>query len=181
MLKPIDLLVGLKILSSDSSLTQMELATKLCLSSSQVNSAIKTLLAAKLLTLRHDKPFPVVVAMEEFVLSGVKYCYPAKIGELTVGMPTAHAAEPLVQEIISNGDPVPVWPYVDGKVRGVALEPLHKNVPKALTEYPDPELLIFLVLIDALRIGRAREKTLAEKYLRQQFKKASARIEENYA
>lgn len=176
MLKPIDLLVGLKILTNDPALTQMELASRLCISSSQVNSAIKILVISKLLNLKNNKPVPIVSALEEFVLSGVKYCYPVKVGELTIGVPTAYAAEPLVKEIAEQNDPIPVWPYVAGGARGLALEPLHKNVPKALSEFPDPELFVYLVLIDALRIGRAREKNLAVKYLRQQFAKAKEKL-----
>lgn len=53
-------------------------------------------------------------------------------------MPTAYAAEPLSHEISVGNDPIPIWPYAQGKSRGVALEPLHKNVPKALSQFPDP-------------------------------------------
>lgn len=176
MLKPIDLLIGLKIACSNLNLTQIELANKLCLSSSQINSAIKILITANLFTLKNDKPYPIIFAIEEFVLSGVKYCFPAETGELTIGMPTAYGADPLRAELMPNRDPIPVWPYVAGKNRGIAMQPLHKNIPLALTQYPDPELLLILVLIDALRIGRARDKAIAEKHLHQQFNKIATRL-----
>lgn len=169
MLKPIDFLVGLKILTSKPDWTQMGIAGELCLSSSQVNSAIKQLLESNLFTLRQRKPFPIYAAMQEFILSGMPYCFPAKTGELTVGTPTAYAAEPLSLAITRGKDPIPVWPYAQGKCRGVAVEPLHKNVPKALSLFPDPHLHDILVLIDALRIGRAREKKMAEKLLTVKF------------
>lgn len=165
MLKPIDLLVGLKILTSKQEWTQMGLAAELCLSSSQVNSAIKQLVEANLFTIRQGKACPVFAALKEFILYGVSYCFPAKTGELTVGVPTAYAAEPLSHEISVGNDPIPIWPYAQGKTRGVALEPLHKNVPKALSQFPDPHLQEILVLLDALRIGRAREKKIAQKML----------------
>lgn len=165
MLKPIDLLVGLKILTSKQEWTQMGIAAELCLSSSQVNSAIKQLLDANLFTLRQGKAYPVYAALKEFILYGASYCFSAKTGELTVGVPTAYAAEPLSYEIAAGSDPIPIWPYAQGKNRGVALAPLHKNVPKALSQFPDPHLKEMLVLLDALRIGRAREKKIAQKLL----------------
>lgn len=177
-LKPIDLLVALKILTIDKHWTQMELASKLCISSSQVNSAIKVLVAAKLLLIQGSRNLPIVNSLEEFVLYGVKYCFPVKVGELTIGIPTAHAAAPLSKELVNNTDPLPVWPYANGEARGLALEPLHKNVPKALHDFPDQELFDYLVLIDALRIGRAREKNIATKLLQQLFaQKRNSKIE----
>ncbi len=174
MLKPIDLLVGLKIVTSDVNWTQMGVASELCLSSSQVNSAIKQLLDSGLLAKVNDKPFPVLAAIEEFIIFGMKYCFPAKLGALTVGVPTAYAAEPLSQQIMPGNDPIPVWPYADGKKRGVAIEPLHKNVPKSLALSPDENLQEILILIDALRIGRARERNLATEFLRKKFKEIGA-------
>src|SRR5437016_3946200 len=126
MLKPIDLLVGLKLLTSKPDWTQMGIAAELCISSSQVNAAIKQLLEGNLFTLRQGKAYPVYAALKEFILYGVSYCFPAKTGELTVGIPTAYAAEPLSHAISVGTDPIPVWPYAQGKSRGVALEPLHK-------------------------------------------------------
>jgi hypothetical protein len=169
MLKPIDFLVGLKILTSKQGWTQMGIAGELCLSSSQVNSAIKQLVESNLFTLRQGKPYPIYAAMKEFILTGMPYCFPAKTAELTVGMPTAYAAEPLSNQITLGNDPIPIWPYAQGKSRGVALEPLHKNVPKALSLFPDHHLYEILVLIDALRIGRAREKKMAQKLLTTKF------------
>lgn len=165
MLKPIDLLVGLKILTSKQDWTQMGIAAELCLSSSQVNAAIKQLIEGNLFTVRQGKAYPVYAALKEFILFGVPYCFPAKPAALTVGLPTAYAAEPLKHMIAAGNDPIPVWPYAQGKSRGVALEPLHKNVPKALSQFPDPNLHEILVLLDALRIGRAREKSIAQNLL----------------
>lgn len=165
MLKPIDLLVGLKILTSKQDWTQMGIASALCISSSQVNAAIKQLIEGNLFSLRQGKPQPVYAALKEFILFGAPYCFPAKLAELTVGVPTAYAAKPLSDEISLGRDPIPVWPYAQGKSRGVALEPLHRNVPKALLQFPDSDLHEILVLLDALRIGRAREKKMAQKLL----------------
>ena len=165
MLKPIDLLVGLKLLTSKKGWTQMGVAAELCLSSSQINLAIKQLLLANLFIMRHGKPYPIYAALKEFIIHGVPYCFPVKMEKLSVGIPTAYAAKPLSNVISLGNDPIPIWPYALGKSRGIVLEPLHKNVPKALIDFPDENLYEILVLIDALRVGRAREKNIAQKLL----------------
>ena len=74
------------------------------------------------------------------------------------------AADPLKGELADYpGLPV-VWPYAMGKVRGLALEPLHPMVSKAALA--DPELWQRLALVDALRSNDgARVRQLAEKLL----------------
>ena len=73
------------------------------------------------------------------------------------GWPTSHSAPPLSKKIVSEEQYV--WPDPDGKVRGQAVEPLYYSVPHAVKN--DPALYEMLALIDALRIGKAREKKLA--------------------
>ncbi|HEV3147196.1 MAG TPA: hypothetical protein VGZ24_00970, partial [Chthoniobacterales bacterium] len=74
-----------------------------------------------------------------------------------------YAAEPLKSEIAVSSDLPPVWPWQDGNTRGVGLEPLYKNVPRAALH--DPALYQLLALVDAIRDGRARERNLAERDL----------------
>ena len=63
--------------------------------------------------------------------NGVKYAFPVQRGETTRGMPTAHAAPPLSDQIADNkGDLPPVWPDPDGEVRGATLEPLTSPEPR---------------------------------------------------
>jgi hypothetical protein len=78
-------------------------------------------------------------------------------------MPTAYAAPPLRERIADGGDPPPVWPDPHGTVRGLTLEPLHRAAPGAARR--DSELYTLLILIDALRDGRARERQMAEREL----------------
>lgn len=176
MLKPIDLLVGLKILCHHGRWTQMEIANKLLISASQVNNAIKELLQAELLVYQNKQAVPVYAAFEEFLIAGVKYCFAVNMGELTVGIPTAYAATPLNQEILVGNDPIPVWPDAEGTHRGLTLEPLHPNVPKALRQYPNVALHDLLTLVDAMRIGRAREKALAKKMIALNIQKQAVNI-----
>ena len=68
---------------------------------------------------------------------------------------------PLNALIAPSSDPVPVWPYADGSVRGVALTPLYPSAPAAALR--SPALYENLALFDALRMGNARERKLAVK------------------
>ena len=97
-------------------------------------------------------------ALEEFLVHGLKYVFPARRGPLARGVPTAHSAPPLDKLIVDDGTPL-VWPDSEGTVRGETLEPIYKTAPMAARR--DPRLYTSLVLIDAIRAGRARERKLA--------------------
>ena len=90
---------------------------------------------------------------------------------MTRGVPTRYAASPLRQHLEQGKEPPPVWPYVEGLVRGYSYAPLHKNVPKAALA--DPHLYELLVLVDALRDGKAREREIAVKELTKRLQGAS--------
>lgn len=98
-------------------------------------------------------------AVEEFLIHAVPYLAPVEPGPLVRGMPTAWAAKPLSEIIAASGDPPPVWPDSQGKVRGQSVEPLSDRAV-ALSQ-DDPALHIWFSLIDGIRIGRTREKELA--------------------
>ena len=85
-------------------------------------------------------------------------------GGLTRGMPTAHAAPPLRDQLAASDAPAPVWPDPEGTVRGEEFAPLYRSVPQAARA--DERLYELLALVDALRGGRARERELAVKELR---------------
>ena len=161
MLQPLDLLVSLKLVAlNDGAIFSLEeLARELFISPSSVSRSTARATDAGLLSVGRK---PKRKALLEFVLYGVPYVYYVKPGETTRGMPTAHAAPPL-SNIIGGGE-VPVWPYPLGEVRGHAVAPLHKSVPAAARR--DSRLYELLALVDALRIGRARERRLAAEELR---------------
>ncbi len=142
-------------------------AGDLALSPSQVHASLKRLERSRLTDAQTGRPL--LKAVEEFLIHGVKYAFPVQRGEATRGMLTAYAAPPLSDQIADDGDLPPVWPDAEGDVRGVTLEPLHKTVPKAARK--DPALRELLALIDALRDGRARERQLAEKELSARLRK----------
>jgi hypothetical protein len=91
------------------------------------------------------------LALMEFLQYGIKYVFPQKPGPVVRGIPTSHSASPLKEKIQSSEDYV--WPYAQGNIRGHSIIPLFVSAPGAALK--DNELL---ALVDALRVGRAREK-----------------------
>jgi hypothetical protein len=82
-------------------------------------------------------------------------------------MPTAAAAEPLKSRLLEDGEPPTVWPYAEGKVRGISIAPIYKGAPKAALI--DPRFYGVLALIDAIRSGKARERNLAIDLLKKEI------------
>lgn len=165
IIKPQDIVVLAKLLvqPDNKHWSQYSLASELCLSPSQINSAFKRLVSAGLITPYRppNKPQPIIQACEEFFIHALKYIFPAKLGEIARGMPTSYSGPSLKKQIITGNDPVPVWPYGEGEERGVALQPLYSSVPESISKHPDPKFYDLLTLLDAIRSGRAREKQLA--------------------
>jgi hypothetical protein len=54
------------------------------------------------------KDRPNISALEEFLVHGLKYAFPAEHGEVTRGIPTSYAAEPLESEVSMSNDLPPV-------------------------------------------------------------------------
>jgi len=96
-------------------------------------------------------------ALREFLVHGVRYAFPPVRGPETRGMPTAWSA-PALAGILPPGPPV-VWPAERATQRGEALAPLSGNVPDACRR--DPWLYEMLALVDAVRLGQARDRQLA--------------------
>lgn len=169
-LKPQDILVLLKLVALEGrSWSYAWLAVQLGMSPSQLHAAVKRALNAQLAIRREDAVVPHVRNLEEFLIHGLKYVFVPERGELTRGIPTAHAASPLKRHFASTAEPPPVWPDPEGQVRGMAFAPLYKLAPGASRE--DPKLYEFLVLADAIRGGRAREQQLAIRELKARFAK----------
>jgi hypothetical protein len=129
------------------------------MSASEVHAAVRRLREAKLVDPETGKVR--LEALRNFLVHGVPHAFPATQKEITRGMPTAWAAPALSKKIKSSEQLPPVWPDANGKVQGTAVEPLYPSVPGAAQR--NPALYDLLALVDALRIGRARERSIAEK------------------
>lgn len=163
-LKPQDVVVALKFCVYGSNRPPFaQIADDLGMSASEVHGAVKRAQAAGLLHRYEMLDRPNVSALEEFLIHGIKYVFPAERGGPTRGVPTSYAAEPLNQLIAPGDEPIPVWPHPEGKKRGIAFTPIYKTAPVAALR--DPVLYKYLALVDAIRDGRARERKLAEREL----------------
>ena len=143
----------------------MDLSVELGLSQTEVSFALERCRASGFLD--EAKKRVNRSALLEFLLHGLKYVYPAQPGSLCRGMPTAHSSPPLSKRIVSDPHDQYVWPYGDGKMRGQAVEPLYESVPLAAEK--DPSLHELLALVDALRVGRARERAIAAEVLEERI------------
>jgi hypothetical protein len=157
ILKPQDILVCLKLLliKNKNSIRLIDLAIMLDMSTSEVSQAIKRATFAGLMEKNNYQVFP--EALKELIFHGLRFFYPVRPGLLTRGIPTAHSAAPLNNKIKSST--VYVWPDPNGEVRGESIEPIYSSVPNAAKN--DQKLYEVLSLIDALRVGNAREKKMA--------------------
>jgi hypothetical protein len=136
-----------------------DLSQELGISASEVSESLNRSALAGLVT--PDKKAIQKRDLLEFLLHGLKYVYPQRPGGMVRGMPTAHSAPPLSDQIRSSEKYV--WPWAKGDVRGQEIEPLHSSLPKACSR--DKKLHELLSLVDALRVGRKREQELAEEEL----------------
>jgi hypothetical protein len=96
-------------------------------------------------------------SLMEFIQYGFKYVFPTLPGTILTGVPTAHSHS--FYKSTFKTEQLYVWPFEDGKERGLAIEPLHPNVPKAALK--DENLYRLLASMDILRVGKVREQKMA--------------------
>lgn len=164
MLKPQDCMILIKLLSNlERDYSQRELAGELFMSQSEVNQSLKRLVIAGLARKRLEGniPRPIVKAAEDFLIYGLKYCFPVKPKSLTPGIPTGIGAPIFKNKIMLGDEPLPVWPYAEGTIIGQAIEPLYSSIPKAIDQTADQNFYDLLALVDIIRFGRARERNIA--------------------
>jgi len=141
------------------------------MSASEINAGVKRGLSAKLLMADFEdgsNPKPAMKALEEFLIHGLKYVFVPDLGELTRGIPTGYAANPLKDNFLVGDDLPPVWPCPEGNVRGYSFSPLYRSAPKAALA--DQRLYELLVLVDAIRGGKARERDFASNELQKRLR-----------
>jgi hypothetical protein len=169
VLKPQDLLVVLKLwVGRTEAWTYQSLAHSLEMSQAEVHGAVKRARVAGFLAAKELSAPPNAVALREFLIHGAKYAFPAQLGPMGRGIPTAHAAAPLKDELAATDEPGPVWPHREGTTRGYSLEPIYRSAPGAALT--DPSLYELLTLLDALRVGRARERQIAARLIEERLR-----------
>lgn len=156
-MRPQDIVILLAITAKDGASWMMkDIALELRISPSEVSESLHRSYVAGLI----DKGKQKVMrqALLEFLVHGLRYVFPQEPGALVRGVPTAVSAPPL-DKLFMSSDKL-VWPYSKGVERGQAIEPLYPSVVEACLK--KPELHELLALVDALRVGRVRERELAK-------------------
>lgn len=168
-LKPQDVYVALKLVAAGSRRPPYaQLALELVMSPSEVHASVKRASASGLLHGAGLGNRPNLGALEEFLVHGLKFSFPAERGSMTRGVATSYGAAPLRGLVAETDEPIPVWPCAEGRQRGVSLVPLYKTAPVAALR--DASFYELLVVADALREGRIRERKLAAAELRRLLK-----------
>lgn len=165
-LKPVDLVVALRLAEAPEAKYE-QLHADLGISTSWAHAAVQRLQAAGLL--RPGSRTVNGLALREFLEHGLRYAFPAQPGAEAHGIPTAHSGPPLAARVVAEDSLV--WADAAGPSAGQAIAPLYDRA----TELPQrcPSLYENLTLVDALRVGRARERKLAAEELRQRLATAA--------
>ncbi len=155
--KPQDIVVALRLCRGGSPV-YAELGKDLGMSASEVHASVRRVQNVRLVEVanRHVRQG----ALKLFLVHGVPFAFPAALGSVTRGIPTAWAAPVTEGRFDGKGQLQPVWPDAEGVVQGLAVKPLYSSVPHAVRA--DKYLYDLLALVDCLRIGRARERQWAE-------------------
>lgn len=155
VMSPLDVVVLVKLAMTNEPVTQLSLAAALSLSQSEIS---KSMTRSRYAALLYGRDHQVMrQGLMDFIQYGLRYAFPQQPGAVVRGIPTAHSAAPL-SEYIQSEEPY-VWPSPYGYVRGHGIAPLYPKVVDAALK--DPELYEVLALIDAIRVGRARERNIA--------------------
>jgi len=160
-MSPLDVVVLLKIIClGDQPWNQKPLAESLFMSQSEISKSFARSRYAGLLDPSGKKVRR--LALMDFLQYGIAYVFPQQPGAMVRGISTSHSAPPL-NKVIQSSEHY-VWPSGNGNLRGQSITPLYPSVVDAVQN--DEKLHELLALVDALRVGRAREKAIAINELR---------------
>jgi hypothetical protein len=158
MLKPLDVAVlAWLIAEAPGGATQTRIAAGLGVAQSNVHRALAQLEASALVVAGK----PQRGAFRELAVHALRYVYPPVLGAPSRGLPTAHSSPGLAPLLVAEQQLV--WPLDGASSFGPALEPLHACVPGAAAR--SPAFYELMGVLDAPRVGRARERAAAERRL----------------
>ena len=165
IMRPQDVVILLKKISRNGRhMNGKQLAASLNISASEVSMAMERNKTAQLVDSTKERIN--ILSLRDFIIYGLKYCFPAQPGRIVRGIPTASSASPMKEAIVSNRESF-VWKDSSGSVRGQSITPLFPNVVKKVSE--DADFYALLAIVDSIRIGKSRERNTAiellDKYL----------------
>lgn len=164
-MRPHDIVILLKIVAlGNQQWMNKDLAASLFISPSEISESISRSQFAGLISADRRKVF--TLALESFLINGLKYVFPVKPGSLVKGIPTAHSS-PVMSKYFSSEISY-IWADISGKQRGMFIEPLYPGAVAAAKQ--DEDLYELLAICDVFRIGKVREIKKAEELLKEKFK-----------
>lgn len=163
-----DILVLVRLARGSRPWTYRAIAAEVGMDTAALHRGVARLQEAKLLD---EARQPNRANLEEFLLSGVRFVFPAEPGPIGRGIPTAWGAEPLCASLAPSEELAPVWPDPKGIARGPQVAPISKRVPGLAKT--DPKLREWFALVDAIRLGRARDRQIASRELSERIWEAA--------
>jgi hypothetical protein len=162
---PVDLLVALKLAAAgNASMSVRRLGDELGLSKSSAAYSLQRLRSLRLITdAENAEPRLNKLALRDCLEHASRWIAPATVGAWCRGLSTANASSVVASKLRGDGDAM-VIPFKNGPARGRAVSPLHRLAPAAAAA--DEKLHRLLALVDAFRIGRARDREVAAAELR---------------
>jgi hypothetical protein len=155
-MRPQDIVILLKLVSLKGMPWQYrDLSAALFIPLSEISESLKR--SGKAGLYNADSRNVYRLSLMEFIQYGLKYVFPTGPGPMVTGIATAHS-HPYYREFF-QAEMQYAWPDENGDIRGLVIEPLHPNVPKAAKK--DELLYKLLASIDILRVGRVRELKMA--------------------
>ncbi|MFP4686953.1 MAG: hypothetical protein ACLFN5_02465 [bacterium] len=157
MLKSKDIAILLKIHLNTDDWTYEQMSGELYIGTGELYRCLKRCQKGRLY--KKESRQVVLEPLYEIIVHAVKYIYPASVGNFTRGIPTAHSASPLKENLMSEKEDQYVWEHPEGEHRGMSVSPFY---PKIEACREDPLFYKSLILVDGLRIGRARELKMSK-------------------
>ncbi len=159
-MRPQDIVILLKILCyGTTSWFSKDLARELNLSPSEISNALNRNAEAGLIDT--EKKLVKKQALLEFLVHGIQYVFPVRPKEMVRGILTAHSHPFFKNKIVSEVQYV--WPDAESDERGFSVQPLYLGAVVAAKK--DDKLYLLLALVDVIRLGKVRERTIAIKEL----------------
>lgn len=162
----VDVYVLLKIaLVQDKKWDQAMIASSVIVSPSTVHQTLKR--AGRVQLFDSVRRRVNVLGFEKALTYGAKYFLGVEKGGFTRGIPTGWSVG-VYNSTFAATSLTPVWPDPKGLAEGFAVEPLYPTAPRAALL--DNDFYELLATVDILRIGSAREISMAQDELRRLLK-----------
>lgn len=159
-LRPVDVAVLLH-LALHPGAPYAQIAAVLGVSKSTAHAAIARLFRSGLAhVVGRDGVGAAAGPLREFLQFGAAYAFPAVTVPKARGVPTGFSVPALQHDTLMDAAPM-VWPSRLGTVVGMGVQPLVPAGPDIALR--DPALYHLLALVDALRLGDAREREIARR------------------